>query len=310
MGEKMRIVITGGAGFIASHITERLLDKSEKIYLVDNLMRTSNIRNIKHLLDDKVEFIEEDISQFDFTSLDGITHLFHLASPRINRCVKNNIEGHQTIADGGFNVVDYCAKNNVKLFFASTASVYQQPKVFPIEENIACYPHTIYGAGKLYTENLIKSYDNMYGLDYTINRFFSVYGVRMDNDGVYTEVIFNWLNSIKEGNNELTVFGNPDEKVLDLVYVDDVVDAILLTTFNSNKEIFNVSTETGITLTDLIKCISKVTNTDVKINIIPETRTDIETKRVGSVSKLKKIGWNMNIDMERGIRKTWEWINE
>lgn len=306
----MRIVITGGAGFIASHITERLLDKSEKIYLVDNLMRTSNIRNIKHLLDDKVEFIEEDISQFDFTSLDGITHLFHLASPRINRCVKNNIEGHQTIADGGFNVVDYCAKNNVKLFFASTASVYQQPKVFPIEENIACYPHTIYGAGKLYTENLIKSYDNMYGLDYTINRFFSVYGVRMDNDGVYTEVIFNWLNSIKEGNNELTVFGNPDEKVLDLVYVDDVVDAILLTTFNSNKEIFNVSTETGITLTDLIKCISKVTNTDVKINIIPETRTDIETKRVGSVSKLKKIGWNMNIDMERGIRKTWEWINE
>jgi UDP-glucose 4-epimerase len=181
--------------------------------------------------------------------------------------------------------------------------------VFPIEEDISCSPHTIYGAGKLYTEHLIKSYDNMYGLDYTINRFFSVYGVRMDNEGVYTEVIFNWLNSIKEGNKELTVFGNPDEKVLDLVYVDDVVDAILLTTFNSNKKIFNVSTETGITLTDLIKCISKVTNTDVKINIVPETRTDIETKRVGSVSKLKKLGWNMNTDMEKGIRKTWEWIN-
>ena len=305
----MRVVITGGAGFIASHITERLLDKSEKIYLIDNLMRTNNLRNIKHLLNDKVEFVNEDISKFDFTSLDGITHLFHLASPRINRCAEDNVEGHQTISDGGFNVVDYCAKNNVKLFFASTASVYQKPKVFPIEENISCSPHTIYGAGKLYTEHLIKSYDNMYGLDYTINRFFSVYGVRMDNEGVYTEVIFNWLNSIKEGNKELTVFGNPDEKVLDLVYVDDVVDAILLTTFNSNKEVFNVSTETGITLTDLIKCISKVTNTDVKINIVPETRTDIETKRVGSVSKLKKLGWNMNTDMERGIRKTWEWIN-
>ena len=112
----MRVVITGDAGFIASHITERLLDKTEKIYLIDNLMRTNNLRNIKHLLNDKVEFVNEDISKFDFTSLDGITHLFHLASPRINRCAEDNVEGHETIADGGFNVVDYCAKNNVKLF--------------------------------------------------------------------------------------------------------------------------------------------------------------------------------------------------
>ncbi len=306
----MQIVITGGAGFVASHLVDRLLNKSEKIYLIDNLMRTNNLRNIKHLIDNpKVQFIEDDISTFNFNSLENITHMFHLASPRINRCAQNNIEGHQSISDGGFNVVDYCAKNNVKLFFASTASVYQKPKVFPIKEDIACYPHTIYGAGKLYTENLIRSYDDMYGFDYTINRFFSVYGVRMDNDGAYTEVIFNWLNSIKNGNNELTVFGNPDEKVLDLVYVDDVVDAILLTTFNSNKEVFNVSTETGITLTDLIKCISKVTETDVKVNIVPENRTDIENKRVGSVDKLKKIGWNMNTNMEAGIRKTWEWIS-
>jgi len=307
----MRIIITGGAGFVASHLADRLLDKSKKIYLIDNLIRTNNLRNIKHLIDNKkVEFIQADVSDFDFNSLNNITHLFHLASPRINRCAKNNSEGHKSIADGGFNVVNYCSKNNVKLFFSSTASVYQKPKVFPIEEDIACYPHTIYGAGKLYTENLIKSYDNMYGLDYTINRFFSVYGVGMDNEGAYTEVIFNWLNSIKKGNNELTVFGNPDEKVLDLVYIDDVVDAILLTTFNSNKKVFNVSTETGITLTDLIKCIKKVTNTNVKVNIISENRNDIENKRVGSVSRLKKIGWNMNVDMEAGIRKTWEWINE
>jgi UDP-glucose 4-epimerase len=316
MEEKMSSsIITGGAGFIGSHLTDRLLYNLDfdKIYLIDNLIRTDNLRNINHLLkNDRVEFIESDISKFDFSKFvdRDITHLFHLAAPRINRCAKNNSEGHKSIADGGFNVVDYCSKNNVKLFFSSTASVYQKPKILPVKENIACYPHTIYGAGKLYTENLIKSYDNMYGLDYTINRFFSVYGVRMDNKGAYTEVIFNWLNSIKNGNNELTVFGNPDEKVLDLVYIDDVIDTILLTTFNSNKEIFNVSTEIGITLTDLIKCISKVTDIDVKVNIVSENRNDIENKRVGSVTKLKKLGWNMNIDMEAGIRKTWEWINE
>ena len=182
--------------------------------------------------------------------------------------------------------------------------------MFPIKEDIACNPHTIYGSGKLYTENLIRSYDNMYGLDYSINRFFSVYGVGMDSNGVYTEVIFNWLKSIKDGNREIIVYGNPDEKVIDLVYVDDVVKAILITTFETNKEVFNVSTESGVTLTELIKCIEKVTNTDLKIKMIPDTRNDIEKKRVGDTSKLKSTGWINEINLEVGIKKTWEWINE
>ena len=105
----------------------------------------------------------------------------------------------------------------------------------------------------------------MMGLNYTINRFFSVYGVGMDCEGAYTEVIFNWLNNIKNNNKNITVFGNPDEKILDLVYVDDVVDAIILSTFNSNKEVFNVSTQNGVTLTELINTIENVTNT--KLNI-------------------------------------------
>ena len=80
----------------------------------------------------------------------------------------------------------------------------------------------------------------MVGLDYTINRFFSVYGVGMDCEGAYTEVIFNWLNNIKNKITDITVFGDPNEKILDLVYIDDVVDAIILTTFNSNKQVNKV----------------------------------------------------------------------
>ena len=312
MGGKVQSIITGGAGFIGSHLTDRLLYNLDfdKIYLIDNLIRTDNLRNINHLLkNDRVEFIESDISKFDFSKFvdRDITHLFHLAAPRINRCAKYNREGHESIANGGFNVVNYCINNRVKLFFSSTASVYQKPKIFPIKEDMACYPHTIYGSGKLYTENLIKSYDNMYGLDYTINRFFSVYGVRMDNSGAYTEVIFNWLKSIKDGNKELTVFGNPDEKVLDLVYVEDVVEAILSTTFNSNKEVFNVSTETGTTLRELIECISKVTGVDIEIDMVADSRTDIEKKRVGDTTKLRSLGWRPEIDLEEGITRTWKW---
>lgn len=150
----------------------------------------------------------------------------------------------------------------------------------------------------------------MYGLDYTINRFFSVYGPRMDCEGAYTEVISLlplciWLNQLK-----ITVYGNPDEKILDLVYVEDVVNAIILTTFNSNKDVFNVSTQFGISLTKLIEVIELVTGKHLKVNKLPENRNDVENKRVGDTTKLKNLGWFDNTTIIGGIRKTNEWIQE
>ena len=237
-------IITGGAGFIASNLTPSLLALGfEKIFLIDNLMRTQGLRNV--IKNPKVEFIYGDACYFNYDELPDITHFFHLASPKINRCAKYNYEGHKNITESGFNAVQYCSNNNIRLFFASTASVYNNIKRLPIGEDDFCYPHTIYGAGKYYTECLIQSMAKMYGLNYTINRFFNVYGEKMDSSGAYTEVIFNWLNSIKSGNFNITIQGNPDEKVLDLVHVSDVVDAIIKSTFYSQNGIFNVSTSKG-----------------------------------------------------------------
>jgi|TARA_R110000803_G_scaffold33760_1_gene73887 nucleoside-diphosphate-sugar epimerase len=307
--ERKNAIISGGAGFVGGHLSTRLLKEGfDTIYLIDNLVRTESLRNIKD--NPKIKFLYGDVSTFDFSIIKNVTHFFHLAATRINRCAHNNKEGHNYIASGGFNVIDYCAKNNIKLFFSSTASVYNKPKRQPIQEEDPCTPHTIYGAGKYYTENLIRSYDNMLGFNYTINRFFSVYGVGMDCEGAYTEVIFNWLSNIKNGVKDIKVFGNPDEKILDLVYIDDVIDAIILTTFNSNKEVFNVSTQNGVTLTGLINTIENVTNTKLNIDIVPENRTDIENKRVGDTSKLKQLGWKDNINLTNGIKKTYDWITK
>ena len=307
-------IITGGAGFIGSHLADKLLPLADKIYIIDNLVRTNSLRNINHLIgNQKIEFVSTDISKLKleiFYMSEIIDSVFHLAATRINRCVKYPREGHEFIADGGYNVIEFCANKKIKLFFASSASVYASPKRLPIKETDLCQPYTIYGAGKYYTENLLQSFDIMSGLDYTINRFFSVYGVRMDNQGVYTEVIFNWLNSIKNGNRELTVFGDPDEKIIDLVYVSDVVNAIYTTMNSSNKEIYNVSTETGTTLSNLIKVISKVTKTDIKIKMFPETRKDVEKARIGDTTKLKNLGWSPEVSLEEGIEKTWKWIKE
>ena len=214
------------------------------------------------------------------------------------------------MADAGLNVVKYCAENNIKLFFASTASVYNNPKRFPIEESDPCEPHTLYGAAKYYTENLIRTFAKSHNLKYSICRLFSVYGERMDCEGVYTEIIFNWLNQIKKGDKKVTVYGNPDEKILDLVYVDDVINAILKVTEDWNNDVYNVSTETGVSITKLIKAIETELDIQLEVNILSENRTDIENKRVGSVEKLKDLGWNNVIGLNKGIRKTWNWVNK
>ena len=301
-------IITGGAGFIASHLAEAIQDKYEKIYLLDNLVRTNGLRNINYLLGDKFIFIETEVSKFDFSQLDNIEVIYHLAATRINRCAKDPLEGHKLLADAGLNVTRHCAENNIKLFFSSTASVYNNPKRFPIEETDPCEPHTIYGAAKYYTENLMRTFAKSHNLQYSICRFFSVYGVKMDCEGAYTEIIFNWLSQINQGKNQVTVFGNPDEKILDLVYVEDVVNAILKSTENWSNEVYNVSTETGISITELIKVIEDELDVQLEVSILPENRTDIENKRVGSVQKLKNIGWEPKNSINEGIRKTNEWI--
>lgn len=300
-------IITGGAGFVASHLAEAIADRYDKIYLIDNLVRTESLRNIEHLSKDKFIFIETEVSEFDFTSLEADV-IYHLAATRINRCAKFPEEGHMFLADGGFNVVNHCAKHGLKLFFASTASVYNNPKRFPIEEIDPCEPHTLYGAAKYYTESLMRSFAKTHGLKYSICRFFSVYGVRMDCEGAYTEIIFNWLNAINRGEKKVAVFGNPDEKVLDLVYVKDVVSAILKVTEEWDNEVYNVSTEEGVTITDLIKTISETLNVELEVEARPENRTDIEKKRVGSVSRLRGIGWEPQYDLSRGIEETYQWI--
>ena len=302
-------IITGGAGFIPSHLADKLVHKYDKIYLIDNLMRTNGTRNINHLLKNPIyEFIHAGVETFNFDALKDVTEVFHMAATRINRSQKYTREGHIYNADAGFNVVDYCARNRIKLYFSSTASVYQNIIRLPIHEEDTGTPHTIYGAAKLYTENLIHTYNNTMGLNFAISRFFSVYGPRMDNDGAYTEIVYNWLSQGIKGSGKVKVNGNPEDSVIDMVYVDDVVDAIIGMTFYSDKQTFNVATQRGTTLLQLFNLVKKITNSNIELEIVPMNRTDIENKRIGCIDKLRTIGWEPRVDVEDGLRRSYEWL--
>ncbi len=302
-------IITGGAGFIPSHLAEKIASKYHKVYLIDNLMRTNGLRNIKHLLNDpQFEFIHAGVESFNFDSLKDVSHVFHMAATRINRSQKYTREGHIYNADAGFNVVDYCGRNRIKLYFASTASVYQNIRRLPIKEEDVGTPHTIYGAAKLYTEHLIHTYDNIMGLNFSISRFFSVYGPRMDNEGAYTEIVYNWLGQALKGGGKVRVNGNPEDSIIDLVYVDDVVNAIVAMTYTSNKGTFNVATQKGTNLRELFEIVKKVTGSNLELEVIPMARTDVESKRIGCIDELKKLFWTPTVDVEEGIRRSYEWL--
>ena len=124
---KHSFLITGGAGFIGSHLSERLIKEGfNKIYLVDNLIRSNSLRNIPK--NSNIEFVYGEVSTFDFSVFKDITHFFHLAATRINRCAQYNREGHEFITNSGFNVVDYCYKNQINIANQSLLRQIFRPK--------------------------------------------------------------------------------------------------------------------------------------------------------------------------------------
>ena len=130
----------------------------------------------------------------------------------------------------------------------------------------------------------------------------------MDNEGAYTEIVFNWLGQAMKGGGKVKVFGNPDENIVDLVYVDDVVNAIVAMSRVSNKGTFNVATQKGTTLTELFNICKKVTGSDLQLEIIDQGRTDVENKRIGDITRLRGLGWEPKVDVEEGILRSYEWL--
>ena len=251
------------------------------------------------------------MSEFDFTQLENIEVVYHLAATRINRCAKDPNEGHKFLADAGLNVVKYCAENNVKLFFSSTASVYNNPKRFPIEETDPCEPHTLYGSAKYYTENLMRTFANSHGLQYSICRFFSVYGVRMDCEGAYTEIIYNWLSNIHNNNKTLTVYGDPDEKILDLVYVEDVVNAALLV-IEKGKPMYpyNIGSGEAITVGQIVNSILKATGKKPEVIWDNSKPTTIPFRMVSTKRITDELGFVPSYTFDEGIDKTVKWYRQ
>ncbi len=311
-----RVLITGGAGFIGSYIVEKLIKLgAQEIIIIDNMVRGS-ISNIEPLLPSgKIRLINQTIS--DGAKLDpyfeGIDYCFHMAALRITQCVQEPGEAFDTMYRGSFNVISSCVKHKVKkIIAASSASIYGLAEEFPTSESHHPYNNrTLYGAAKMGLELMLRSFNDMQGLDYVALRFFNVYGPRMDTHGKYTEVLIRWYNLIREGKEPL-IFGEGSQ-TMDFVYVDDVARACIHSLgADASDKVYNVASGVETSLKELCFALLKVMGSKLqpKFMPLPAERTKVEvTRRLADTSAAKKeIAFETRYSLDDGLLALVNWL--
>tara|TARA_B110000014_G_scaffold222749_1_gene180078 strand:- start:252 stop:1172 length:921 start_codon:yes stop_codon:yes gene_type:complete len=294
----MKYVVTGGAGFIGSNIVKKLVSKGHEITVIDNLNtgKEENLRSVR----DKIIFVNDNILNVDLLekitdNIDGIFHQAALAS--VQDSFSKPDEYFDVNVNGTENILKLAKKNNFKVVYASSSSVYGNPEKIPIKESDNKNPINPYAETKLDKEKLAIKYAEM-GVRVIGLRYFNVFGNGQSKE--YAGVLKLFLERIRDGlppkiNGDGTQFR-------DFVYVEDVADANIMS-MNSNvdHEFFNVGTNTSITILDLAKTIIKSARLDIKPIFGPALRGDVQ-KTIANIDLIKdKIGWKPTIFLEKWI---------
>ena len=285
-------LVTGGAGFIGSTIVDQLLTAGvSEIRVIDNFVR-GNWANLKLALDHGVvKVIEGDIRDASLVSrhTEGVDYVFHQAALRITRCADAPREAVEVLIDGTFNVLEAALKHNVKkVIAASSASVYGEPSYLPIDETHPFNNRTLYGAGKIANEQIMRALHDTVGLRYVAFRPFNVYGPRMDLAGVYTEVLIRWLDAIEAGTPPL-IFGD-GEQSMDFVFVEDVARAnVLAAKSDIVDDVFNVGTGVQTSLNELCAIVLRLMESPLKPEYRPARSVGHVQRRRASTEKAARL---------------------
>lgn len=301
----MKILITGGAGFLGSHLCDLFISKGHSVIVVDNFL-TGKQDNIKHLLKNKNFKLKEiDITK-NFNISEKIDAVLHFASPASpTDYVKYQIETLQVGSIGTFNMLNLAKKNKAKFLFASTSEVYGDPLISPQVETYwgnvnPVGKRSMYDEAKRFSEALIMSFHNIYKLDTKIVRIFNTYGPRMNiNDGrAVPEFISQALK-----NKQVTVFGKGTQ-TRSFCFVSDLIRGIYNLLMSKEHTPINIGNPCEITLNELAKMIIKLTKSKSKI-IYKSLPEDDPKRRKPDITKAVKIlKWEPEIQLEEGLNKT------
>ena len=296
----MRFLVTGGAGFIGSHIAKFLKNNNHEVVVIDNLIR-GTLSNLKEIKDD-IEFHKVDISNYSeiddvVENIDGIFHEAALAS--VPQSFKEPERYHKVNAIGSENIFKLGKKHNAKVVFASTSSVYGDQTKFPVNENAEKHPINPYGESKLEAEKIAFNYSKK-GVEIIGLRYFNVFGI--GQNPTYAGVIPKFMERIS--NDKSPIIEGDGEQVRSFTYVEDVVEANYLAYQSDIKfDFFNIATEEMTTINQLAKMMIEMYQKDLKPIYSKPRKGDIK-KSNADIEKAKKfIKWLPKFNLGQGLKK-------
>ena len=306
----MRIVITGGAGFLGSHLSETLVARGHEVVAVDNLVtgRRANVTQLE--ASGRFELIEHDVTEpFDVGGdVDGILHFASAASPV--DYLKLPIETLRVGSQGTQNALELAARKGARLVFASTSEVYGDPQVHPQPETYWGHvnpvgPRGVYDEAKRYAEALVLAYREARGVDAGIVRIFNTFGPRMrPNDG---RAIPNFVRQALAGE-PVTVSGD-GEQTRSICYVDDLVAAILAMLLETHDPgPVNIGNPHEISMRDLAQWIIELAGSSSTLEFIERPTDDPTVRRPDTTKAQRLLGWSPQVPVETGLQRTIEWF--
>ncbi len=309
----MKVLITGGAGFIGSHLVDRLLQEDNLVTVVDG--ESKKVIVVDDFSEGKYSNLPKDprLTVYDANILGKIGHLFkgvdivfHMAAlTRPQWSILYPAETDKVNVLGTLKVLEHCRDNKVKrVVFMSSSSMYGEQETYPTREDATPYPMCPYALSKQLGEEYCKLFERIYGLEFNAIRPFNVYGSRMNPKGVYSSAVAKFIEVIHKG---LPLYITGDgTQARDFVYVDDVVDQMLLmATSKVHGEAFNCGSGTNNSINDLMKTIAKLMGAE--INPIHTPAVLEPTQTLADISKAEKLlGWKPKTSLEEGLQKTIE----
>ncbi|WP_295601663.1 NAD-dependent epimerase/dehydratase family protein [uncultured Methanobrevibacter sp.] len=301
------ILITGGLGFIGSHIADELMDDNH-ITIIDNLS-TGNIKNLKNPENDNLKIVKEDIRNSNLKELTtDIDYIFHLAAmASVPLSVENPIECNDVNVNATVELLKAAADNGVeKIVFSSSSAVYGENRNMPLKETEPLMPTSPYAASKASCELYLKSFHDSYGLNYTALRYFNVFGPKQDKNSQYAAVIPNFISALLEGKQAI-IYGD-GEQTRDFVYVGDVVRANIAACKSDFNGVVNVASGEKLTINRLYEIVKDTLGSDLEPDYQPERLGDIKHS-LADVSGMENIDLKIDSkDFEKQLSETVNWF--
>lgn len=301
-------LVTGGAGFIGSHLTDELVRRGHRVRVLDNLS-TGHRRNLEHV--PGVDFVEGDLADVEacVRAVNGVDYVLHQgAIPSVPRSVKDPVTSNRSNIDGSLNILVAARDAGVKrLVYAGSSSAYGDTPTLPKREDMPTRPLSPYALQKLVAEQYCQMFTRLYGLETVTIRYFNVFGPRQDPGSPYSGVISLFSTALLEGRRP-TIYGD-GRQTRDFTYVANVVDGVLRACEAPGVagEVINIATGGRISLNQLLATMNTIVGAQLQAEYLDERAGDVRDSQADITKARQLLGYSPIVDLEEGLRRTLEW---